>query len=286
MATLQTKRDKNRIHRLKRGDAESGDLTLFWLGQAGFMLTFAGKLFMIDPYLSDFLSKKYKGKKFSHKRMTPSPVAPVQIKEMDWVLCSHKHSDHMDPETLLPLLQNTNCQFVVPNAVSDRAIEIGIPKSRILGVNAGRRYRLAHDITLFPIPSAHEELVTNDLGEHHFLGFILDFGGIRLYHSGDCRPYGGLEKKVAEANVDVALLPVNGRDEYRKANGIPGNFLLAEAMALCDAAGVPTLLGHHFGMFDFNTIDPKQAAIEISKTPHRCNVTLTELDVAYIVKKA
>ena len=54
----------------------------------------------------------------------------------------------------------------------------------------------------------------------------------------------------------MALLPVNGRDAHRLAHGVPGNFDFAEAVELCAAAGIATLVPHHWGMFAFNTVDP------------------------------
>ena len=56
------------------------------------------------------------------------------------------------------------------------------------------------------------------------------------------------------------MLPVNGRDPVRTSNGVPGNFHPAEAVALAEAIGARLLIAHHFGMFDFNTVD--QAALD------------------------
>jgi L-ascorbate metabolism protein UlaG (beta-lactamase superfamily) len=55
--------------------------------------------------------------------------------------------------------------------------------------------------------------------------------------------------------IDLALLPVNGRDTERLTKGIAGNFTLAEAIGLCRQARIPALIAHHYGMFAFNTID-------------------------------
>lgn len=41
----------------------------------------------------------------------------------------------------------------------------------------------------------------------------------------------------------------------RLVNGVPGNFHWHEAPALCEAAGMPELVGHDIGMFAFNTVD-------------------------------
>jgi L-ascorbate metabolism protein UlaG (beta-lactamase superfamily) len=104
-------------------------------------------------------------------------------------------------------------------------------------------------VEITAIASAHETLETNARGEHRFLGYIVKLAGTAIYHSGDCVPYEGLPERLRREKVDVALLPVNGRGK-----GVQGNFTLDEAVALCRAAGIETLIVHHFGMFAFNTV--------------------------------
>ena len=68
-------------------------------------------------------------------------------------------------------------------------------------------------------------------------------------------PFSGLSERLAAASIDLALLPVNGRDTYRRSRGVPGNMTFEEAVGLCRRSGIPHLVPHHFGMFDFNTVD-------------------------------
>lgn len=105
------------------------------------------------------------------------------------------------------------------------------------------------------MPSAHEQLDITDEGSR-FLGYVIEVGGHRIYHSGDCVPFDGQVELLRALSPTIALLPVNGRDEYRRSNGVPGNFSLDEALSLCHDVGVPVMVAHHWGMFDFNTIDP------------------------------
>jgi L-ascorbate metabolism protein UlaG (beta-lactamase superfamily) len=116
---------------------------------------------------------------------------------------------------------------------------------------------LAADLTLLPLPAAHEEFKQDVLGHHHFLGFMLSAAGYQIYHSGDSIPFAGLEDRLRKLDCELALLPVNGRDAFRKSQGIPGNFTLEEAIALCRQAEIRTMVAHHFGMFDFNTVAPE-----------------------------
>ena len=46
-----------------KAGAEAGDgaLRLWWLGQSGFLIQYQGEHLLLDPYLSDSLTKKYAG---------------------------------------------------------------------------------------------------------------------------------------------------------------------------------------------------------------------------------
>ena len=223
---------------------------------------------MIDPYLSDSLAEKYRGSVYPHTRMMPPPVDAGQLDDLRLVLCTHRHTDHMDPGTL-PILaeRNPRCAFVVPRAERDAALKAGLPEARMLLLNAGESVQPLDGLTIAAVPAAHEDLRINEWGEHHFLGYVLKLGELTLYHSGDCIPFDGLVEHVRPHGPRVALLPVNGRDELRRSRGVPGNFTFAEAAALAVELGVELVIPHHFGLFDFNTADPAELAKQARALP-------------------
>jgi L-ascorbate metabolism protein UlaG (beta-lactamase superfamily) len=231
-------------------------LNLYWLGQAGFALRYDGLRLVIDPYLSDSLAEKYAHSDLSHERMMPSPIDPAEFGDLELVLVTHQHGDHMDPETLRSLASlYPSCRFVVPSAEIEYASSIPLSSARLTGADANRPVLLDSKLTLVPVPAAHETLTVDSSGSHHFLGYLLRFPGITIYHSGDSIPYDGLMEILRNQQIDLALLPVNGRDSERLTKGIAGNFTLAEAIGLCRQAQIPALIAHHYGMFAFNTID-------------------------------
>ena len=233
----------------------SKELQIIWLGQAGFAFRYKGKLILVDPYLSDYLAKKYERTLFPHIRLMKIPIHAKDVKNIDYILCSHPHSDHMDPETLTPISKNNpNCNFIVPSAEIQEAISRGIAKEQITPINAGQTLKIDENIIIQAIPAAHETFKINKKKEHSFLGFILNFNGIKLYHSGDCIPYDGLVDKLKRLMIDIALLPINGRDDFRLKNGIAGNFKIKEVLELCKQAEIKHLIVHHFGMFAYNTV--------------------------------
>ena len=68
-------------------------------------------------------------------------------------------------------------------------------------------------------------------------------------------PYPGLPQQVADRGIDLALLPINGLGK-----GVAGNFTFQEPAELCRAAGIPSMVPYHFGMFAFNTVDRDEVA--------------------------
>ncbi len=259
-------------------------LRFWWLGQAGFALKLGGQLLLIDPYLSDSLAEKYRNSEFKHLRMMPKPVAPQDLRGCTWYLCTHGHTDHMDPGTIPGVVAAASPAFLLPRAELARGRERGMPAEKMHGIDAGERLQLADGVAVEAIAAAHEGLDVDAAGNHKFLGYVISLGGLRLYHSGDCVPYPGLEQALAEKQIDIAFLPVNGRDAYRLSRGVPGNFTVDEAIALCQAAGVAHLLGHHWGMFDFNTIDPEVAAAILRQDAGALNWLLPEIGVTYTIR--
>jgi L-ascorbate metabolism protein UlaG (beta-lactamase superfamily) len=247
------------VDRLTVPGAGADELRLWWLGQAGFALRHPGGRVLVDPYLSDGLAAKYAGRVYPHVRLHEAPVDPADLRDVDLVLHTHAHTDHLDPLTVRGLLAGNRPRFAAPRARRDVALERNVPVELLDAVDAGERIEVG-GTAVTVVPAAHEELTRDDEGNHHFLGYVIEVGGVRLYHSGDCVPFAGQAELLAGLDVDVALLPVNGRDPERLANGVPGNFTVDEAVQLCRDAGIPELVCHHIGLFDFNTVAPAAVA--------------------------
>ncbi|MFO0909505.1 MAG: MBL fold metallo-hydrolase [Isosphaeraceae bacterium] len=236
-----------------------GTICVWWLGQSGYAIRSRTSLVVFDPYLSESLTVKYAGTSRPHIRMTRCPMAPTELSAIDLIVASHKHSDHMDPGTLPALLDGSPCaSLVVPTALIDHARGLaGCDPERVVGIVAGETMRHG-ELTLHALPSAHEGLDTDAQGHHLYLGYVLEIGGLRLYHSGDSLVYEGLAERLRAiasttggGSVDVLFLPINGRDPAR---GVPGNMTAAEAVGLANAVRPRFVVPHHYDMFTFNTV--------------------------------
>lgn len=262
---------------------KDGEVACWWLGQAGFALRTAETCIIIDPYLSDSLAVKYKGAKFRHQRMHPIPVAPQELTSVDGVLCTHHHSDHLDPGTLPVLLEtNPNAKLVAPRASLDRLETMGLHTKLSNPVNPQMEI-LVGDFKITVLPASHETVEKDQEGNCRFVGYVMEASGIRIYHSGDCIPFDWQADLLRSLNIDLAMLPINGRDERRSSNGIPGNFTVDEAIQLCADADIGCLLCHHFDMFDFNTIDRNTARHTLEQKAGSLNWLLPELNTTYLI---
>ncbi len=260
------------------------DARLYWLGQAGFVLEMDGRRMAIDPYLSDTLAAKYANTLYSHRRLSPPPATADELGALDLVLCTHHHTDHMDPGTLAPLARRLRgLRFVVPAASTVVARErAGVGAQRLLPMDAGETVEPFPGLRVTALPAAHETIERDESGRCRFLGYAIAFGGTSIFHSGDCVPYPGQVEDIARAAPTLGLLPVNGRSEPLRRAGFAGNFRVEEAIALCTEAGVPTMIAHHYGMFAFNTTDPAAidtalAAAPITALRAKANVVWTLL---------
>ena len=75
-----------------------GQLALWSLGQAGFILKGGSTVVCIDPYLSDAIARQG-----GPARRFPPPLDPAALTNVQWVFTTHEHEDHTDAETLAPL---------------------------------------------------------------------------------------------------------------------------------------------------------------------------------------
>jgi L-ascorbate metabolism protein UlaG (beta-lactamase superfamily) len=188
-------------------------LSLCRLGQAGFVLRTKAWTVLIDPYLSDSLAEKYKGRPLPHIRMMPPPITVEELDAIDLVFCTHHHTDHMDPSTLAPLLRRQSAmRLVVPRA---KLVEVmtrgGVVSDRVIGMDAGERSQLLPGLTAASIRAAHEMVERDDMGAHIFLGFAITTSEATVVHSGDTIPFPGQKAEMCTLRADLALLPVNGR---------------------------------------------------------------------------
>lgn len=226
-----------------------GEAALSWLGQASFAARGGGVTVLFDPFLSPY-----------NGRLHDSPLAPEEAVGVDVVFCSHEHADHLDVPSIGAIANaSPGAMFVVPSPIVDMVTEAGVAASRVVGMQPDGSVEVG-GLTVRAVPACHGVTMDDAYGFGEtlsgglvrFLGFIVDLGGVRIYHAGDTIHFDGMEKTLAGLGIDVALLPINGRDAEREGRGIVGNLDHREAAWLASRIGAGLLIPMHYDLFARN----------------------------------
>ncbi len=255
---------------ISRARADERSFHLWWLGQSGFLIHWRGRHLLIDPYLSDSLTRKYAGTDKPHVRMARRAIDPARLDFIDVVTSSHFHTDHLDPETLQPLFRvNPRLQIIAPEAQRALTAErAGIAPERVTGLDDGGSVELA-GFSVTAIPSAHETIERDEKGRTRFLGYVFRFGPHSVYHSGDTVRHDGMDERLRPFDVDLALLPINGALPERR---VAGNLSGRDAARLAKDIGARVAIPCHYDLFEFNTASPREFVTECERLGQPCRV--------------
>lgn len=237
------------LERLRDLPVPRGAVGLAWLGQAGFVLRSGGTTALLDPFLAPYEGRLYE-----------SGLAAARAEGVDLVLCTHEHVDHFDADSAPAIAASSpGAVFVVPTPIVDMVTEAGIAPGRVIGMQPGEVRELA-GLSIRAVPAMHGVTMEDAYGFGEslsqglvrFLGYVVDAGDVRLYHAGDTIHFEGMETMLRELAVDVAMLPINGRDPEREARGIVGNLSEREAAWLAKVMGAGVVVPMHYDLFERN----------------------------------
>lgn len=156
-----------------------------WLGHSGFKIKNAsGKIIYLDPF-----------------------KIPEESEKADYIFITHSHYDHCSIEDIKKIARNGTI-ILAPADVSSKfshiearvEIKIAEPNTKMQFNDDG--------ITFWCIPAYNLNKSFHER-EEDWVGFVIDFSGVLVYHAGDSDLIPEM-KKLSTANIDIALLPIGG----------------------------------------------------------------------------
>jgi L-ascorbate metabolism protein UlaG (beta-lactamase superfamily) len=253
---------------------QSGGRSLWWLGQSGFLVVQNSRAILLDPYLSDSLTRKYANTDKPHVRITERVADPEIFAasgiDCDFITSSHNHTDHFDPETLLPLMSFPFPDLIMPAANREVALErLGESiASRLKYLDDNTSLNLG-DIEIHGIAAAHNTVERDQEGHCRFLGYVIRWGPLTLYHSGDTMLHDQLVPSLRRFEIDLALLPINGDKPERR---VAGNLDGPQAAQLAHDIGARCVIPCHYDMFEFNTASPDEFVAACARLKQKCHI--------------
>jgi L-ascorbate metabolism protein UlaG (beta-lactamase superfamily) len=232
-----------------------GSILIWWIGQSGFVLKTHKLTLYIDPYLSRFAERITQGKVNEHIRMSQPPMEPHEVINADLVFCTHDHADHIDPDGI-PMISKASpkAQFLVPRCAMKTVLDYGIDSSRIHTLS-GNDSLMIKGVEVFGIPAKHESFDMDEKDGFPYLSYLIRIDNMTIFHAGDTIPYDGQIEKIRPFNVDLAFVPINGRDDFRHNLQFEGNFDSKEAVEFAQRIGAKMTIPMHYNMFTLNTAD-------------------------------
>ena len=257
------------LHDIASHYDEGDAFGLWWLGQSGFLVKWAGHQLLFDPYLSDSLTAKYSRTDKPHLRLSENVIEPSSLHGIEVVTSSHNHTDHLDADSLIPLASaNPDMTLVLPEANMAFAAErLKARLPAMAGLDQGRSIDVG-SFRLTGVPAAHNAVEKDEQGRCKYLGYVVEFGPWTIYHSGDTLWHHGLVETLIPHKPHLVMLPINGNEPQRR---VAGNLNTVEAAALARACAAGMVIPCHYDMFAFNTADPTEfiAACEALSQPCR-----------------
>jgi len=275
--------DPTPLDRLREAPLPDAGVGAVWVGQAGFALRTNAAVALVDPFLSN-----------THDRAYESGLPPERCDGVDVVLCTHEHVDHFDPDSVPAIAKaSPGAVFVVPTPIVDMATEAGVAADRVVGVQPGEPLEV-FGLSIRAVPSMHGVTMEDAYGFGQelsgglirFLGYVIEAAGVRLYHAGDTIHYDGMETSLRDLGVDVAMLPINGRDPAREARGIVGNLSEREAAWLAGAIGAEVVVPMHYDAFARNRGYPSWLVDSVRNDHPGVHVLVPQRDAPFLVTSA
>ena len=223
----------------------AGSLTLWWLGQAGYVLKSPqGKLIAVDPYLSNACKAIGDENGFDMDRMVPPPLAPGDLIDVDLYAMTHSHGDHLDPETLAGYrAAGGRGPYLAPPETVAKLQQLGVPADRIVMTWPNHVHRVG-DVWIratFAIPLGADDLT--------HVGYIVGVdGGPSVYLTGDTAYHEVLAAAAAPSRPDILVAVINGA--FR-------NLSAAEAARLARQLDVRVVIPCHYDLFPDNSLPPQ-----------------------------
>lgn len=216
----------------------SGEATACWIGHATWAVRIGGQIVLTDPVWSTSLSGVV-------PRLVEPGVALDAMPEIDLVLVTHDHRDHMDLPTLKRL--GDRPLYIVPSGNGARIRKLGRER-RVVELDWWETHREGSlEITL--VPARHWSM-REPWNKNATLwgGYVVRGPEGAFYHSGDTAfgdHFGEIGARVGA--IDWAMLPIGGYSPRWFME--PQHVDPIEAARGFEALGARTMLAMHWGTF-------------------------------------
>lgn len=213
---------------------KTGRVRVTWIGHAAFFLQFADHALMVDPNWAGWHG-------FVRRQRRPG-LNLREIPELDLVLVTHAHFDHLHKPSLKVLQARDG--IVVPLGSQSLVRRLGFP--RVHEMKIWQRLELA-ELHITHTPSHHWGARYLHDTHRDYGGYLIESGGKSVFHCGDSAWFDGFSEIGRRLpDIDVALMPIGA---YEAPSGRDVHMNPEEAVRAFAELGAKVMIPMHYGTF-------------------------------------
>ncbi|WP_223788480.1 MBL fold metallo-hydrolase [Marinicella meishanensis] len=186
--------------------AETPEPRVTWLGHAAVLVQYQGVSFLTDPHLSDHASPLPFG---GPSRVVPPALTVEQLPEVDFVVISHNHYDHLDHETVVAL--GNRVHWYVPLGIQQWLLKRGIDSDNITELDWWQSESFGPGIEVVATPSQHWSKRTPfDTNKTLWASWHINIHGFKTWFAGDTGYHAQRFQQIGQqlGPHDLALIPI------------------------------------------------------------------------------
>lgn len=207
-----------------------------FMGHSCVFLTDGKYRLIIDPFLTG----------------NPQAVVTADKVEVDYILVTHGHSDHLGDA--IPLSKRTRSPIIAPNELANYVAQ---KEAQAHNMHIGGAHQFEFGRVKLTI--AHHGSAAGESGLEYTgnpCGFLVTLGGKTLYHTGDTGLFYDM-KLIGEMNtIDLMFLPIGD------------NFTMGidDAVKAVEFARPKTVVPMHYRTWDIINADPQEFKRKLAKS--------------------
>ena len=190
---------KNNLHELDRKEN-----VLIWFGHSSYLLQVEGVRVLIDPVFCEASPVSFFNKPF---KLTYS-YTPEDMPEVDYLIISHDHWDHLDYKTIVRLKDKIG-KIICGLGVGAHFERWGFDKNSLIELdwNENEEETLENDFTVYCLPARHFSGRSFPLNQSLWASYLIQTPNQKIYIGGDS----GYDTHYAEIgnrfeSIDLAIL--------------------------------------------------------------------------------
>jgi L-ascorbate metabolism protein UlaG (beta-lactamase superfamily) len=212
---------------------ESGQVRLTWIGHSGFLIEIGIRAVIVDPNWANWLGFL--------KRLREPGLHLHQIPEVDLVMVTHAHHDHMHKKSLKILQSKSG--VIVPRGSASLVKKLGFSTVHEMDI-----WELLNfdELEIIHTPAMHWGARFFHDTHRDYGGYIIRSQGKNIFHCGDSAYFPGFKEIGERYDIDIALMPIGA---YDAPSGRNVHMNPEEAIQAFSDLDAKILIPMHYGTF-------------------------------------